>query len=143
MQYISCDGRRDSIWNAGDSVEALYPLDNDFDGGNVFCGAVQDIQKNCFMVCMAEMRDGKCSDNPDRAYCRVYLQYQNAYESMGLFRTAFEFSRSDMPVIQCIMGSADIAYTCVVRFYQQKARTLKESDFFVIYKKVLEDMEKK
>ena len=124
-------------------MEALDRLGKDLDGGNVLCGAVQDIQKNCFMVCMAEMRDGKCSDNPDRAYCRVYLQYQNAYESMGLFRTAFEFSRSDMPVIQCIMGSADIAYTCVVRFYQQKARTLKESDFFVIYKKVLEDLEKK
>ena len=90
-------------------------MDNDIDRGNVFCGAVQDIQKNSFVVGMAEMYHRKCSHNAYRTHCRVYIQYKNAHESMGLFTTAVEFSWTDMSFIQCIVGSSYNSYTCVVR----------------------------
>ena len=80
-------------------MEALHPLDNDIDRGNVFCSAVRDIQKNCIMVCMAEMYHGKCRHNAYGIDCRIYIQYKNAHESMGLFTTAVEFSRTDMSFI--------------------------------------------
>ena len=73
---------------------------------------------------MAEMRDGQCRHYVYRADSRVYLQYKDEAESMGLFPSATELSRTDMPVVQCIVGGADTSYTCIVRTDKQKTGTL-------------------
>ena len=90
-------------------------MDNDIDRGNVFCGAVRDIQKNCIMVCMAEMYYRQCSYNFDGIFVGIFVQYKDEAEGMGLFKTADEFSWTDMPVVQLFVGDTDYSDTCTVR----------------------------
>lgn len=93
----------------------IYALVNDTHGWNVLCDIIRYFQENIVMFDMAEMRDRQCRYHVDGVDSGLYLQYQNEVESMGLFPSAVELSWTDMPFVQCIVGSVDTSDIGIVR----------------------------
>ena len=115
VQYFSDDSRWCIVWHYRDSLEKLYTLVNGADGRNVFCNIIQDIQENRIMFNVDKMCCWQYGYNSDRIFIWVCVQYQNEAEGMGLFKTADEFSWTDMPVVQLFVGDTDYSNTCTVR----------------------------
>ena len=68
------------------------------------------------------MCDRECRYHTYGTHSGIYLQYQNEAESMGLFPSAPEFPWTDMPFVQCIMGSSHNSDIGIVRLDKQKAK---------------------
>ena len=115
VQYFSDDSRWCIVRNYRDSLEKLYTLVNGADGRNVFCNIIQDIQKNRVMFTVDKMYYRQCSYNFDGIFVGIFVQYKDEAEGMGLFKTADEFSWTDMPVVQLFVGDTDYSDTCTVR----------------------------